>query len=686
MARRAGSKMKQAPAHKGLPEEMEDEIDAFHKSKDIVSLDPEADTSDSEAEEDAEGLYDINSDKDSLGDSEDQDSEGGSGRLAKLKRVEKAIRAKVQLQQGQDEDDEEELGDERPGSHVWGKSNKALYGADTQDYELTDDEEALKEEEEEALRLQHEAANALQPEDFGGDSGGDSEDEEAGERAEPTLGQRAQQAAQGPAVEAVLKDLAGMTDEQQLAAVTADAPELAGLLQQLHAGLTEVRTGALATAEGISYLEAKHLLLLNYCMCIVFYLLLKAEGRPVREHPVIVRLVELRAYLEKIRPIDRKLQYQMDKLLLAAKSMQGPKQQDGEQDADAAADPLMYGPKPDQLISKAGAALGGDTPASGVYRPPKLNPVAMQDDPDKDYGKKQRRRQEHKARTAGRSELLRELAHEIQDAPQEVRTGSDPAGSATLASLRHRQHLEARAAEEEDMFARVPLSREDRRRLKADMRAGLAGQGAMLDDFADDVAGLVQVAEGSQNGGVDNSFLRHQASQRFGADLQGQQARTLQSGDDDLAPRLQLAERRSKMDSIRAKAAARAVDGAGAPELPSRKRVREEDDTYAAAKQASQAKKQAKQQTYSAKPMRAPKADPTTQEARGITKDIVKNRGLTPHRSKANKNPRKKHRNKFEKALVRRKGQVQEARAGTAGGYGGEQTGIKSNVTRGVKF
>ena len=65
------------------------------------------------------------------------------------------------------------------------------------------------------------------------------------------------------------------------------------------------------------------------------------------------------------------------------------------------------------------------------------------------------------------------------------------------------------------------------------------------------------MAEGSQKGGVDNSFLQHQTFQRFGADLQGQQARTLQSGDDDLAPRPQLAERRSKMDSIRAKAAAR---------------------------------------------------------------------------------------------------------------------------------
>lgn len=84
-----------------------------------------------------------------------------------------------------------------------------------------------------------------------------------------------------------------------------------------------MQEGNLATAEGVSYLEAKHLLLLHYCVNIVFYLLLKAEGRPVREHPVIARLLELRAYLEKIRPIDKKLQYQMDKLLLAAQLQVG---------------------------------------------------------------------------------------------------------------------------------------------------------------------------------------------------------------------------------------------------------------------------------------------------------------------------------------------------------------------------
>jgi hypothetical protein len=80
----------------------------------------------------------------------------------------------------------------------------------------------------------------------------------------------------------------------------ADAPELLSLLDELKACLAEVRSrvgpllrevsaGGLATAAGLSYLEAKHLLLLQYCMCIVAYLMLKAEGRSVKDHPVIGR-------------------------------------------------------------------------------------------------------------------------------------------------------------------------------------------------------------------------------------------------------------------------------------------------------------------------------------------------------------------------------------------------------------
>lgn len=75
-------------------------------------------------------------------------------------------------------------------------------------------------------------------------------------------------------------------------------------------------------------------------------------------------------------------------------------------------------------------------------------------------------------------------ARQLRDAP----AGGDSAGL-----LRARARLAARAAEEEGLFTRVPLSRAERQGLKAARRAGLAG-GALLDDFADDVAGLVQAS------------------------------------------------------------------------------------------------------------------------------------------------------------------------------------------------
>ena len=59
----------------------------------------------------------------------------------------------------------------------------------------------------------------------------------------------------------------------------------------------QVREGGLCENEGLSYLEVKQLLLLHYCLCILLFLLLKLEGKPVKDHPVILRLVEIRAQL-----------------------------------------------------------------------------------------------------------------------------------------------------------------------------------------------------------------------------------------------------------------------------------------------------------------------------------------------------------------------------------------------------
>ncbi len=72
-------------------------------------------------------------------------------------------------------------------------------------------------------------------------------------------------------------------------------------------------------------------------------------------------------------------------------------------------------------------------------------------------------------------------------------------------------------------------------------------------------------------------------------------------------------------------------------------------------------------------------------ERRLITRQIEKNKGLTPKRSKLQRNPRVKHRVKFQKAKVRRKGQVREVRKELTK-YGGELSGINARVKKGIKL
>jgi U3 small nucleolar RNA-associated protein 3 len=73
-------------------------------------------------------------------------------------------------------------------------------------------------------------------------------------------------------------------------------------------------------------------------------------------------------------------------------------------------------------------------------------------------------------------------------------------------------------------------------------------------------------------------------------------------------------------------------------------------------------------------------------ERRGINYQIQKNKGLTPHRKKENRNARVKKRNQYENAKMRRRGQVQEVRTGVGSYYDGELTGIKSDVSKSRKF
>lgn len=110
--------------------------------------------------------------------------------------------------------------------------------------------------------------------------------------------------------------------------------------------------------------------MLQYITQLAFFVHLKLSGKKVEGHPVIESLVELRVILEKMKPIESKLKYQIDKLVRTAViGSQG--QENGTQAAigsnnnssflatffsqlyDALAnDPLSFKPNPMNLLNR----------------------------------------------------------------------------------------------------------------------------------------------------------------------------------------------------------------------------------------------------------------------------------------------------------------------------------------------
>ena len=72
-------------------------------------------------------------------------------------------------------------------------------------------------------------------------------------------------------------------------------------------------------------------------------------------------------------------------------------------------------------------------------------------------------------------------------------------------------------------------------------------------------------------------------------------------------------------------------------------------------------------------------------QKRGITYEMQKNKGLTAKRKKENRNPRVRHRNKYARALIKRKSRVPTARTEEER-YVGEPTGIRAGIKRGIKL
>ncbi|KAI5633944.1 sas10/Utp3/C1D family domain-containing protein [Phthorimaea operculella] len=185
--------------------------------------------------------------------------------------------------------------------------------------------------------------------------------------------------------------------------------------------LVRVKSGEISTDKGLSFLEMKYQMLLSYLINLTYIVLRKCSGEKIESDPSIDRLIEIRTVLEKIRPIDSKLKYQIDKLVKTA--VVGSTTDD---------DPQSFRANPDNLISKIDdseedSSEGSDEEdkdksKSKVYVPPKL--AAVHFDESVSRVDSEKKNKERSKKQFLNSSVMRELREEYSEAPLEVSTGN----------------------------------------------------------------------------------------------------------------------------------------------------------------------------------------------------------------------------------------------------------------------
>lgn len=219
--------------------------------------------------------------------------------------------------------------------------------------------------------------------------------------------------------------------------------------------LLRVKSGEISTDKGLSFLEMKYQMLLSYLINLTYIVLRKCSGEKIQSDPSIDRLIEIRTVLEKIRPIDSKLKYQIDKLVTTAAV--GLTSED---------DPQSYHANPSNLVSKIDESQYDSSEASdigeekkeksNVYVPPKLAAVHFDEASRIDSEKKTKERSRKQFLN---SSVMRELREEYSEAPLEISSGNHVKQSIS-------KHEQERTEYEENYLTRLPVTKAEKNRRK----------------------------------------------------------------------------------------------------------------------------------------------------------------------------------------------------------------------------
>ena len=476
--------------------------------------------------------------------------------------------------------------------------------------------------------------------------------------------------------------------EEKLAVIQKDAPEFMELLvdlknklstvrDQLHPLISKVKMGNLMTTDGISYLETKYHLVLNYCTNILFYMLLKSSGKSVKDHPVLEQLVELRLLLEKIKPIDERMKYQIDKLVKLANNVQdttmtyefkanpdrllkgdeeGFDMEDGEEDGEMEDD---MGSDDEGVVKssrKLKTSLMEDSDESEedeeeTYKAPKMMAVRYDEGDQRKAEKTKKKAMER----IEKGKFLKELKAEFGDAPEEIESLGTEGRSKYLAQIEE-QELESRN--------RMLLTKKDKKKIAAELK--IKDPLTEMDSFHEFTA-LERYAKSKS---ATNNKL----------------ALAQYIGDADEA--LKQIEKRNNGTEDEMNEEEKAMLASGALTMDSDSDFDEDEDDYDEEEEDSKKRKRKdvdmsnKKKKRDYEDQRLDRKDfRDDQGKRKADNNIIKNRGLAAHKKQDQRNPRLRLKNKY----ANKTGGYRFGKVKSQAGYSGENR-IQSNTVKSRKI
>jgi hypothetical protein len=284
--------------------------------------------------------------------------------------------------------------------------------------------------------------------------------------------------------------------------VKADAPDFVKQLNVMISKIKEVKqkivpilksieSDQLQTSKGVSLLELKLHSMLSYITNLSFFALLKVHGQSAHDHPAIDSLIELRVILEKIKPLEGKLKYQIDKLVKIANDADNTtdpvenlrkkylvtdddvdkpaskKKAGGSAEADSSlGDPLQFRPNPLAFANVQGDPDmdqdDGGLDNSGVYRPPRVAPMHFDETP-REKGKVN---DKLKSRTQ-RSKIINDLQDVLDVRPEEMTAHGTGYSARERKSNRKDDELDRITKLEEETYTRYAMTKDRKKREKA---------------------------------------------------------------------------------------------------------------------------------------------------------------------------------------------------------------------------